>query len=58
LFTEFPDIRHMNGKHGDHAPIGPLDTLRRSATYGIADMNNALVTMSADEIDRRSAGRV
>jgi photoactive yellow protein len=43
LFTEFPDIRRMNGKR---------DVLQRwSATYDIADMNNAISTMSAEEID-------
>jgi photoactive yellow protein len=51
FFTDFSEIRNMNGKHGDHAPIGPSDTLRWSRTYDIADMNNALSTMSADEID-------
>jgi photoactive yellow protein len=42
MFTEFPDIRHMSGKR---------DVLRWSTTYDIADMNNALATMSAEEID-------
>lgn len=46
----------MNAMHDDPSPIEPSPSMHWCATYGIADIHNALATMSADEIDRLPFG--